>query len=113
MEPEKLTEGQYYYQVTYPENTLTRPIIGSFEYKGIEEVEFDYQDKKRETYYIFQHHPTYRHETFEENRIAYTPEQVRQLSSIDWLRQELEEIMERQAAEEKRHFGTRRGGPGA
>ena len=101
MEPEQLREGQYYYQVTYPESTLTRPIIGSYEYKGTEELESDDPEKKWETHYIFEHHPTYKYEAFEENRIAYTLEQIKHLSSIEGLRQELAQIIKRQADEEK------------
>jgi hypothetical protein len=101
MELEELVEGQYYFQITYPERTFTRPIIGSYEYLGTEEMESDDPKKEEETYYIFEHHPAYRNKAFEENRIAYTTEQVRQLSSIVGLKQELGEIIERQAHAEK------------
>ena len=101
MEPEELKEGQYYFQVTYPESTLTRPIIGSYEYKGTEELKSDDPEKKWETHYIFEHHPTYKYEAFEENRIAYTVEQIWHLSSIEGLRQELAEIIQRQNDVEK------------
>ncbi len=99
MKPNELIKGHYYFQITYPERTLTQPVIGSYEFIETEKLESDDPDREWEVYYIFDHHPTYRYELEEENKIAFTFEQVGHLCSIEALQQELREIIQRQTDE--------------
>ena len=96
MRPDQLVVAHCYFDITYPDATLTKPIIATYEYVGEDELGSD--QGKPERHYLFKFHPKYKSEdpdAIENGLIAYTTEQLRSLIDITELRAELKSIHEK------------------
>src|SRR5210317_923973 len=99
-DPGILTKGQFYFSVSYPDSSFTKPIIASYEYVGEEMLEND--DGKNEKHYLFQFYPVYKSENedaIENGLIAYTKAQLKGLNSMEGLMDELESARSNQKNE--------------
>ena len=47
-----LRPGHFYFRVTYPDSTLMKPIVASFEFVGTEETALEDSPEDFETYYL-------------------------------------------------------------
>lgn len=95
-DPAKLIKGEFYFSVSYPDPSLKRPIIASYEYVGDEMIEND--EGNIENHYLFKFHPVYKSEdedAIENGFIAYSKNQLKGLSKLEELLLELESIKER------------------
>jgi len=96
MQPDQLVVGRCYFDITYPDATLTKPIIATYEYVGEEELESD--QGKSERCYLFKFHPKYKSDdpdAIENGLIAYNINQLESLISIVELGAVLEGIHEK------------------
>ncbi|HEX9626175.1 MAG TPA: hypothetical protein VGA00_04495 [Acidiferrobacterales bacterium] len=96
MRPDQLVVGHCYFDITYPDATLTKPIIATYEYVGEDELESD--QGEGEQHFLFKFHPKYKSEdpdAIENGLIAYTIEQLKSLIDIAELRAELKTIHEK------------------
>lgn len=57
MDTSELIIGRSYFQVTYPDPELTKPIIITYEYLG--EETYKTEEGKEETGYLFKYHPAF------------------------------------------------------
>ena len=93
MRPEQLVTGHCYFDITYPDATLTKPIISSYEYVG--EGELESEPEGSEKHYLFKFHPKYKSDdpdAIENGLIVYTISQLESLIDIVELRAVLESI---------------------
>jgi hypothetical protein len=96
MSPDQLVVGHCYFDITYPDATLTKPIIATYEYVGEDELESD--QGGGEQHYLFKYHPKYKSDdpdAIENGLIAYTIKQLESLIDITVLREELKSIHEK------------------
>jgi hypothetical protein len=96
MRPHQLIVGHCYFDITYPDVTLTKPIIATYEYVGEDELESE--QGSAEQHYLFKFHPKYKSEdpdAIENGLIAYTSKQLESLIDISELRAELKSIHEK------------------
>jgi len=96
MRPEQLVIGHCYFDITYPDATLTKPIISSYEYVG--EGEPEPGQGITEQCYLFKFHPKYKSEdpdAIENGLILYTVSQLDTLIDIVELGKVLEGIHEK------------------
>jgi len=86
VKPESLIVGHAYFRVTYPEATLTKPIVGSYSYVGTEKL-----SEPDEVGYLFKFMPPYAPpETGA--LIAFSRGQLDDLNNIEGLISELAEV---------------------
>jgi hypothetical protein len=93
MRPEQLVIGHCYFDITYPDATLTKPIISSYEYVG--EGELESEPVGSEKHYLFKFHPKYKSDdpdAIENGLIVYTISQLESLIDIVELGTVLESI---------------------
>ena len=90
-DPGTLTKGQFYFSVSYPDSSLTKPIIASYEYVGEEILDNDHGINEK--HYLFKFHPVYKSEdedAIENALIAYTKSQLLGLKNLEGLMVELD-----------------------
>jgi hypothetical protein len=93
MRPEQLIIGHCYFDITYPDATLTKPIISSYEYVGEGNLESEPEGSKM--HYLFKFHPKYKSDdpdAIENGLIVYTISQLESLIDIVELGAVLESI---------------------
>ena len=96
MRPDQLVVGHCYFDITYPDATLTKPIIATYEFVGEDQLKSDQGEPEHD--YLFKFHPKYKSEdpdAIENGLIAYTLAQLESLIDITELRAELKSIHEK------------------
>ena len=99
MDLSELIIGHTYFQVTYPDPELTKPIIITYEYLG--EEEYENEEGETETGYLFKYHPAFTYEDEGETRklekypVSFSEEQAIGLSNMREMITELSEVVDR------------------
>ena len=93
VKPRDLVEGRCYFDITYADATMSKPIVATYEYVAVEEIESDAGGK--EPFFLFRFHPKYKSDdpgALENGFIGYRTAQLSSLRSIAELTDELDKI---------------------